>query len=112
MSTLSIRAFDEAQRRKLYPERKGLMGVACLQRDILLAQRHLANIAEILWQNGVNSSYSSAPSGDNNARQMAMALNEHLAQAGLQLLQLTGALGIDFISLLKQQVEKEELTVL
>jgi hypothetical protein len=112
MATLSIRAFDEAQRRKLYPERKGLTGVACLQRDILLAQRHLGNIAEILWQNGVNSSYSSIPSGDSSTRQASMALNEHLAQAGLQLLQLTGALGIDFISLLKQQVEKEELTVL
>ena len=46
MSNYSIRAFDEAQRRKFYPERKGPLGVACVQRDIIAACKHLSVAAE------------------------------------------------------------------
>ena len=109
MANLSIRAFDEAQRRKQYPERRGPTGIACMQRDILSAQKHLAEIAELLWQSGMDASYNKTQiSTQGNSK----ALNDHLSLAGLKVLQLTGALGIDFVSLLKQQIEKEELSVL
>jgi len=109
VANLSIRAFDEAQRRKQYPERRGPTGIACMQRDILSVQKHLAEVAELLWQSGMDPSYNKTQSGSQNNSKV---LNDHISLAGLKLLQLTGALGIDFVSLLKQQIEKEELTVL
>lgn len=112
MSNLSIRAFDEAQRRKLYPERKGPTGLSCMMRDILIAQKHLTIISEILWA-------TAAAGSARQQRDMKVPIEigktdiyEQFGIIGVQLLQLSGALGIDFISLAKSEVERLELTVL
>lgn len=111
MSDLSIRAFDQAQRRKKYPERKGPLGVACMQRDILTAQKHLSILSEILWQTTIDPEYQKPIFYTNEAR-IQHTVNEYLARTGLQLLQLSGCLGIDFVTLMRQHLEKEELAVL
>jgi len=111
MSDLSIRAFDQAQKRKQYPERKGALGVACMQRDILTAQKNLSILSEILWQTTVDPEYQKQTFYTNEAR-VQHTINEYLARTGLQLLQLSGCLGIDFVTLMRQHLEKEELAVL
>lgn len=112
MSTLSIRAFDEAQRRKKYPDRRGVVGVACMQRDILTINRHLSAIADILWKTSIDGKHDITSLVDTEYLNNSLMLQQHLTAAGLNLLQLSGALGMDFVSLLKHAVEKEELTVL
>lgn len=112
MANLSIRAFDEAQRRKKYPERRGPLGVACIQRDILIAQGNLSNLADVVWKVGLNPSYNRQINSMADDPKDMEKIHNYLSQTGLQLLQITGALGIDFLLLLKHIVEKEELTVL
>lgn len=112
MSSLSIRAFDEAQRRKKYPDRRGITGVACMQRDIITVTRHLSSIADILWKTSIDENHDIIMPTNRESSNNALMLQQHLTLAGLNLLQLSGALGMDFVALLKHAVEKEELTVL
>jgi len=108
MSNLSMRAFEEAQRRKLYMDRKGIHAIANIQRDILIAQKNLAMMAEYLWSisgKDVSGNFSVYNPKDYD-------VNKFLSLAGLQILQISGSLGIDFVSLLKHEVEKQELTIL
>ena len=106
----SVRAFEQAQRRKRYIERRGYVGAACMQRDLLQIQSILSEIGAILWR---------ASGGHGDIETTAEAelvsiknLNEKFGEAGFLLLQLTGCLGIDFVSVLKHKLEKEELTIL
>jgi len=112
MSNLSIRAFDEAQRRKLYPDRRGIVGIACMQRDILTAQKHLSMLSTILWRTSVDGSYRQEYEQIPNVPIRPNAVQEQLGQIGVQLLQLSGALGIDFVSVLKHEIERLEITVI
>lgn len=112
MSSLSIRAFDEAQRRQRYPDRRGMVGVACMQRDIITVNKHLSAIAEILWKTSIDSSMDITLPSDRTQANNSLMVQQHLTLAGLNLLQLSGALGMDFVSLLRQAVEKEELTII
>lgn len=108
MSNLSLRAFEEAQRRRLYVDRKGINAVANIQRDILIVQKNLAMMAEYIWTlsgKEVSGNFSIYNPKDHD-------VNKFLASAGLQLLQISGSLGIDFVSLLKHEVDKQELTIL
>ncbi len=106
MSNFSIRAFDQAQRRHLYPERRGVLGLAYVQRDLIEAQKSLSALGASLWGSSPEEKMSpDAPSVIKSAQ-------EHLSDAGLRLLQLSGALGIDLISLLRQRLEQEELTII
>ena len=111
MSDLSVRAFDQAQRRKRYPERKGSLGIACMQRDLITAQKYLSIASEILWQTSIDREYE-MPILMTAESKLQHTLNECLAKAGLQLLQLSGCLGIDFVTLMRQRLEREELAVL
>jgi len=108
MSNLSVRAFEEAQRRKLYMDRKGIQAVANIQRDILIAQKNLSMMAEYLWS--ISGKDGSGNFSVNNPKDQDV--NKFLSLAGLQILQISGSLGIDFVSLLKHEVEKQELTIL
>jgi hypothetical protein len=112
MSNFSIRAFDEAQRRKMYPDRKGIVGIACMQRDIITAQKHLSILATILWRTSVDQSYRQETEQVPNLAIKPNAVQEQLGQIGVQLLQLSGALGIDFVSVLKHEIERLEITVI
>lgn len=112
MSNLSIRAFDESQRRKLYADRRGSTGIACMLRDIAIAQKHLSIISEIIWSTGMGGS-------PRQQREMKFPMElgktdlyEQFGIIAIQLLQLSGALGIDFLSLAKSEIERQELTVL
>jgi hypothetical protein len=106
VSNLSVRAFDQARRRHLYGERRGIAGLAHIQKDILEIQRSLSSMALIFWAGGVAESNTlDVPSDLKNVQ-------EHLSDAGLRLLQLSGSLGIDFVSLLRQRIEMEEITIL
>lgn len=83
-----------------------------MQRDLLAAQRSLSEVGAILWRAGMMPSGSpiivDAATNPNSMK----TLQDHIADAGLTLLQLTGALGVDFVDLLRHRLEKEELTVL
>ncbi len=105
MSNLSIRAFDQAQRRKKYPDRKGYAGLAHIQRDILVTQKNLSEMSEILWS-------LTGEHGDFLEGSPSVNLYEKLSDIGLVMLQLSGSLGIDFVSILKHRIEKEELTII
>lgn len=104
MSNLSVRAFDQAQRRKRYPERKGVAGVAYLQRDLLAAQSGICQISEVLW--GANIGREAAEDSPSKN------IHDRLSDVGLLLLQFSGALGLDLISILKARIEKEEMSVI
>lgn len=112
MSDLSIRAFDQAQRRQLYPERKGPLGVACVQRDILIACKHLSLASEFLWKEGETDKKRIESDFFLSAASRSNPLQREIALAGVQLLQITGSMGIDLFSLLKAEIEKMEMTVL
>lgn len=105
MSNLSIRAFDQSQRRKKYPERKGYAGLSYIQKDLLIAQKNIAEISEILWaMTGENGEFADGATSAN--------VYQKISDIGLILLQISGSLGIDFVSIIKHRVEKEELTII
>lgn len=112
MSNLSVRAFDEAQRRKQYAERTGIEGVAHMLRDIHMTQKHLSILAEYLWKAGVDPKYASQRPMKKPFDIVDTDVYEQFGIIGIQLLQLSGALGIDFVSLIKSEVERLELSVL
>jgi hypothetical protein len=89
-------------------DRKGIHAIANIQRDILIAQKNLAMMAEYLWSisgKDVSGNFSVYNPKDYD-------VNKFLSLTGLQILQISGSLGIDFVSLLKHEVEKQELTIL
>lgn len=112
MSNLSVRAFDEAQRRKQYAERSGIEGVAHMLRDINTTQKHLSLLSEYLWRAGVDPKYRTQRSMRKPLDAIETDIYEQLGIIGVQLLQLSGALGIDFIALIKSEIERLELSVL
>lgn len=112
MNNLSVRAFDEAQRRKQYPDRRGIVGVACIQRDILSTGKHLAILSDVLWKTSIDTRHQGDLISNEATSNNSVMVQQHLTSAGILLLQISGALGMDFVALLKHGIEKEEMTVL
>jgi len=112
VSNYSIRAFDEAQRRKFYPERKGPLGVACVQRDIIAACKHLSIAADCIWKDGANNTPRIESDYHVNSSTKSNPFQKELAAAGILLLQVSGSMGIDLVSLLKSEIEKLEMAVI
>lgn len=113
MSNLSGRAFEEAQKRKLYPQRNGALGVACIQRDLLLATKHISQASEHLWLREKTNIDSPSNSGETNIHRLqSNKFQEEMAMSFYILLRISGSLGIDLVSLGKAEVEKQELTII
>lgn len=82
-----------------------------MQRDILVVSRNLASVADILWKTSIDVNHEDAMLKNVEDSNNSIMIQKHLTTVGLHLLQLSGALGMDFVTLLKHAVEKEELTV-
>ncbi|NBV83122.1 hypothetical protein EBR57_03250 [bacterium] len=112
MSTLSSRAFEEAQRRRLYPDRHGALGVACLQRDLFLATREIALASEYLWKKEKTDIATASEFGLTDTQRLRkMGFHHHLAEAVTYLLQASGSTGVDLLSMVKAEIEKKELSI-
>lgn len=112
MSNLSVRAFDESQRRKMYASRTGVEGVAHMMRDIIMIQKNLNILGEFLWRAGVDPKFKPQRQMRRPLDAVETDIYEQLGIVGVQLLQLSGALGVDLVALMKSEVERLELTVL
>lgn len=110
MANFSVRAFEQAQRRKQYPQRQGPVGVACIQRDILRSSKENSIAAEYLWMREISAEKSGDPTPDFHALRKN-DLSEHLVLSMLYLLQVSGALGLDLVAAIGHELDKRELTV-
>lgn len=112
--SLSLRAFEEAQRRKLYPQRNGPTGVACIQRDLLLASKEIASASEHLWiREKTNIEENFAWSGHQTVNQsLRSSFNVHLTDAAVYLLRVSGSIGFDVFLAAKQEIERQELSIM
>jgi hypothetical protein len=112
--SLSLRAFEEAQRRRLYPQRNGATGVACIQRDLLLACKEIASASEHLWIREKTDIEEQFPwSGHQTTNQgLRNSFNVHLTGAAVYLMRVSGSLGFDLFIAAKQEIERQELSII
>lgn len=110
MASLSVRAFDQAQRRHRYPTRIGALGVACLQRDLIAASEHLMAASKHLWPKEKSMSeildMQTIASGA-----VPSQFNENIIRSMVYLLQISGSIGLDLVSAAAHAIEKEEMAV-
>ncbi|NBS90293.1 hypothetical protein EBS67_09875 [bacterium] len=111
MANLSVRAFEEAQRRKMYPQRNGPIGVACIQRDILLAIKELSIASEYLWQKEKNATDAHEIPHQTPNILLHNNFNLHLIKSALHIATVSGSLGVDIVSSIKHEIERMELAV-
>lgn len=112
--SLSLRAFEEAQRRKLYPQRNGATGVACIQRDLLLACKEMASASEHLWMREKTNIAEQFPwSGHQTTNEILRSpFNVHLTGAAVYLMRISGSVGFDIFLAAKQEIERQELSII
>jgi len=110
MVSLSVRAFDQAQRRKKYPARNGILGVACLQRDLMAASMHLLAASELLWAKEKTLSEAMSAQMFSDASTNAQ-FNDHVIKAALVILQLSGSIGLDLVTAASHAIERQEMAV-
>jgi len=112
--SLSLRAFEEAQRRRLYPQRNGATGVACIQRDLLLAIKELSSASEHLWlREKTNIEENFAFSGHQNPNIMLNnSFTLHLTNSLVFIMRISGSLGFDVSVAAKQEIERLELSII
>ena len=110
MASLSVRAFDQAQRRHRYPARTGALGIACLQRDLIAASEHLMAASKYLWPK--EKSMAEVLEGQTTASfATPNQLNENIIRSMVYLLQISGSVGLDLVSAVAHAIEKEEMAV-
>lgn len=112
MSNMSLRAFEEAQKRRLYPKRSGALGVSCMQRDLLLAVQHITVASEYLWLKEKNNISIEDNIPTSNAMKFQKNhFQESIGKSMMFLLQATGAAGIDLFAAAKTELEKNEMEI-
>lgn len=111
MANLSVRAFEEAQRRKMYPDRNGALGVSCIQRDILLAIKELSIASEYLWQREKNAANTHDIPHQTPNVLLHNNFNLHLIKSALYIATISGSLGVDIVSSIKHEIERLELAI-
>jgi hypothetical protein len=112
MSNMSLRAFEEAQRRRLYPKRNGALGVSCMQRDVLLAIQQLTVASEYFWlKEKTGISVEDDVPTSNAMKFQKNHFQEAIGRSMMYLLQVTGAAGIDLFAAVKSELEKKEMEI-
>lgn len=77
--------------------------MAYMQRDLLAIQKNVADLSEILW----GASVAREPNEESPTKN----IHDKLSDVGLLLLQFSGMMGLDLVSILKARIEKEELSL-
>lgn len=110
MASLSVRAFEQAQRRKKYPSRTGILGVACLQRDLMNSAVTLLAAGENLWPKE-RLWTEILDSQTIHTSESSYKFNNQIIEAAAILYQLSGAIGLDLTSAVQHFIEKQEMSV-
>lgn len=110
MASLSVRAFEQAQRRKKYPSRTGILGIACLQRDLMSSASTILAAGESLWPK--ERLWKDIIEGQTaHTSESSSKFNNQIIEAAAILYQLSGAIGLDLTSAVQHFIEKQEMSV-